>query len=206
VKVINGKIARGVLVGDFEMASLLDNKQILGNFDTRGNLVQVTVNPSVKEPDATATLIAKELLKLSIQMTAGQTGSVLAATTDEPLTATTTTPVLNQGVTAAFFQVKQNTTDGSLTVVPQNGAATVAGLTTVAGPQGPAGPAGTTGATGATGPSGGPKGDKGIRATPETLDRQAQRERPGRQELYQVSIRHIFYRRIFRSGRIMPVT
>ncbi len=116
VKVISGKIVRGKLMGDFEMASLTDNSAILGKFDTRGNLVQVEVRPSVKEPDRAASMVGKELLKLAIEMEAGKTGSVLAATTDEPAETAGTT-VIGEAVGASLFRVTRNTEEGSLEVV-----------------------------------------------------------------------------------------
>lgn len=153
VKVVNGKIARGVLTGDFEMASLIDKKRILGKFDTRGNLVRIEVGPSLIEPDMAASLVSKELLKLSLEISAGKQGSVLAATTDAPIDQPVAT-VVGESVGASFFQVRRDTAEGSITVSSATGPL----LTGIGGIVGPPGPAG---ATGPIGPSGGEKGDKG---------------------------------------------
>lgn len=126
VKVVNGKISRGMLSGDFEMASLLENKRILGKFDTRGNLVRVEVGQLLKEPDAVASLIGRELLKLSLEMTAGKTGAVLAATTDAPVDGA---PVLNQSTGVSFYQVRKDSAEGSISVLPQTGPGVTAAVT-----------------------------------------------------------------------------
>lgn len=165
LKVISGKISRGVLIGDFEMASLIDDKRVLGNFDTRGNLVRVEVGPSIKEPDRAAAMVGKELLKLSLAISEGNTGSVLAATTDTTTNQQTNSPtqnVVGEAVGSSFYQVTPNIPDGSVTITAATGPATAPGvaaaLTALVGPAGPQGP---TGPTGPAGPAGGPKGDKG---------------------------------------------
>ncbi len=169
VKIVNGKITRGKLVGDFELHTLTTNQVILGNFDTRGNLSSVQVENSLIEPDATQALIAKEILKLSINLNGGTDDRVLAATTDDSSPVGVSVP-LNTGMVASFFQVKQDVGDGSITVLAQPGPGTVAAQTagiTVSGPAGPAGPKGDKGDKGDQGIAGalGPKGADGTAGT-----------------------------------------
>ena len=156
VKLIAGRVSRGKLVGEFEMQTLTTNKKILGKFDTRGKMIAVKIENALKEPDATASLIAKEILKLHLSMEGTPDSRVLAATTDE---APPVIPLNSVGMVASFFQVRQDPAEGSLSVISQPGpGVTAAGVTVVSGPQGPPGPEGPAGPTG---PSGGPKGDKG---------------------------------------------
>ena len=146
VKLVAGRVSRGKLVGDFELQTLTTNKRILGKFDTRGKLVNVKVENAIKEPDATSSLIAKEVLKLQISMEGKPDERVLAATTDRPFQAPPTVPLNRMGQVASFFQIRQNHPDGSLTIetAPVPGLPAT-GVTVATGPQGPPGPAGLTG-------------------------------------------------------------
>ena len=151
VKVINGKISRGVMIGDFEMASLIDNKRILGNFDTRGNLVHAEVSPSINDPDKASALVGRELIKLYLNIASENSGKVLAATTDKPIDSATST-IVGEALNTSFFQVKQNLPDGSLTLAQAPGLPNTGAVGTAFGPQGPQGDKGDKG----------DKGDQGI--------------------------------------------
>jgi hypothetical protein len=152
VKIIFGKIVRGRLMGDFEMLTLTNNVRILGSFDTRGKLTRINTINSLKEPNATTTLISKELLRLAIILDGKTDNRVLGVNSDQLAAGNPSTVPVAGGTVASFFQVRQDPATGSLAVVSQ------AGAQGVAGPQGPEGP---TGPIGAAGPSNGPKGDKG---------------------------------------------
>ncbi|KKT73592.1 MAG: hypothetical protein UW68_C0006G0034, partial [Candidatus Collierbacteria bacterium GW2011_GWB1_44_6] len=152
VRLITGKIVRGKLVGDFELLTLTTNKRILGKFDTRGRLVNVVVENAIKEPDATSSMIAKEILKLQISIEGKSDSRVLATTTDDIPEVVPSLALDGLGVVASFFQVRQNIPDGSLTIETNTVPGFPATGITTAGLTGPAGP---------PGPAGGPQGEKG---------------------------------------------
>lgn len=63
VKIINGRVSGGRLVGDIELWSLKDNSRILGTFDTRGQFKNIQISPSLREVDTASAIIGKEAVK-----------------------------------------------------------------------------------------------------------------------------------------------
>ena len=62
VKVMSGRVVGGKLYGQVELWSLKDNSRILGNFDTRDNFSNISINPSLLEVDNALVGIGKEVL------------------------------------------------------------------------------------------------------------------------------------------------
>jgi len=164
VKIINGSIVRGRLIGEFDLITLTDNRVIKGRFDTRGKLLNVSIEPSLKEPDATLTLISKELLRLSLFLQGGTDDkrvlgvrtSVLDKRVEQISEATQQVSIpLNIGLVSSFYQVVRDATEGSFIIAQTGGPGFPAtGLPSTAITVGPIGPAGPQGLQG-------PKGDKG---------------------------------------------
>ena len=63
VKIINGRINGGKMVGDVDLRSLKDNSQILGTIDTRGNFENISITPSLQEVDIATAAVGKEVFK-----------------------------------------------------------------------------------------------------------------------------------------------
>ncbi len=152
VKVVDGRVSRGRLVGDFRMLVLNERKEISGSFDSRGQLSSLAVAPTLREVNPAALLIAREILKLDLASQDKSEGQVLGLTTIAQAQNVTSIPPVGASA-ETLVKVERDEAVGAISL-----------SSPVAGPAGPAGPAGATGADGATGATGatGPAGPQGI--------------------------------------------
>ncbi len=149
VKVLDGRISQGRLVGDFRLLILSDRREITGNFDQRGNLSLVSIGPvSLFNVNPASILVSRELLKFYVAEQGGSDSRVLGVTTTFAQEAAAPAAVTAlPGGGGPLVSVARDANAGTITVTSQ-------GAPGPAGPAGPAGPQGPTGADGAAGPAG----------------------------------------------------
>src|SRR3989344_8844835 len=64
VKFIDANIVNGKIVGKFKYLILSEKKQVIGEYSTHGELVDVAVGPSLATSDTASFLVAQEMLRL----------------------------------------------------------------------------------------------------------------------------------------------